>query len=231
MNKDQSGWHGPAEVANLLSLCDGVVHIKWQGRVIPVRVGDVRRAMVFGVFMSRPSGPVRVLKEAVEHQTGVALRVGFFKQGSNWVPCNANQSHSEVLVAGLYVAAVCLQLEGVTGFRFGSDVNNLSAVACDDTLLLWWFQREIGEWYHSFTPGTKPIALTKHCGAGQRDISFVQFFIDDREAVKGLRKVVDDVAHLGGNYEPSMPNLRKWTELRSKSQRAVCDGVVDDEVF
>ena len=230
MNKDQSGWHGPAEVANLLSLCDGIVHIKWQGRVIPVRVGDVRRAMVFSVFMSRPSGPVRVLKEAVEHQTGVALRVGWFKQGSHWMPCNANQSHSEVLVAGLYVAAVCLQLEGVTGFRFGSDVNNLPAVTCDDTLLLWWFQYEIGEWYHSFTPGTKAIALTKHCGASQRDISFVQFFIDDHEAVKGLRKVVDDVAHLGGNYEPSMPNLRKWTELRSKSQRAVCDGVVDGEV-
>lgn len=54
----------------------------------------------------------------------------------------------------------------------------------------------------------------------------MQFFIDDHEAVKGLRKVVDDVAHLGGNYEPSMPNLRRWTELRVKSQRGVCDGVV-----
>ena len=71
-------------MANLLSLSDGVVHVKWQGRIIPIRVGDVRRAMVFSVFVSRPSGPVRVLKESVEHQTGVALRVGWFKQGSNW---------------------------------------------------------------------------------------------------------------------------------------------------
>ena len=230
LNKDQSGWHGPAEVANLLSLSDGVVHVKWQGRIIPIRVGDVRRAMVFSVFMSRPSGPVRVLKESVEHQTGVALRVGWFKQGSNWVPCNANQSHSETLVAGLYVAAVCLQLEGVTGFRFGTDVNILAAVTCDDTLLLWWLKHEIGEWYHSFTPGTKQIVLPKHCGAGQRDISFVQFFIDDHEAVKGLRKIVDDVAHLGGNYEPSMPNLHRWTDARVRSQRAVCDGVVDPDM-
>eukprot|EP00435_Cladocopium_sp_Y103_P052682 s894_g16.t1 len=42
MNKDTVGWHGPAEVVNLTSLQDGLLHVKWQGRILAVRIQDVR---------------------------------------------------------------------------------------------------------------------------------------------------------------------------------------------
>eukprot|EP00434_Breviolum_minutum_P026800 symbB.v1.2.023686.t2/scaffold2188.1/size86315/1 len=133
ITKDGHGWIGPAEVVNLTSMKDGMIHVKWQGRVIAVRIGDVRRSLLFPVFLTKPTGPVRVFKEEVESHIGLITRVGWIRQGSHWLPCQANGKFAEVLSAGLYVASVCMQLDGVIGFRFGTNVQSLTAVNFDDT--------------------------------------------------------------------------------------------------
>ena len=120
LNKDVSGWHGPAEVVNLTSLQNGLLHVKWQGRVIAVRIQDVRTAMVYAAFLTQPSGPIRTFKAEVEGQIGNVLRLGWMRQGQNWVECQANSSHSNLLAAGLYLSAVCMNLQGVIGFRCGT---------------------------------------------------------------------------------------------------------------
>ena len=82
VTKDAVGWHGPAEVVNLTSLKDGLLHVKWQGRVIAVRIQDVRTAMVYFSFLMRPSGPIKTFKAEVENQTANVLRLWLDATGS-----------------------------------------------------------------------------------------------------------------------------------------------------
>eukprot|EP00975_Prorocentrum_lima_P041769 8777386-Prorocentrum_lima.AAC.1 len=43
-SKDLTGWRGPGEVASLDRLDEGVIEVRWHGRVLPCCVPDVRRA-------------------------------------------------------------------------------------------------------------------------------------------------------------------------------------------
>ncbi len=56
------------------------------------------------------------------------------------------------------------QLDGVIGFHFGTDIQSMTAVAFDDTLLLWWEAGRTSEWYHCFMVGTKFVNLNKVAG-------------------------------------------------------------------
>ena len=42
LTKDVSGWRGPATVTDVTSLSDGIMSIRWQGRVLSCRVQDNR---------------------------------------------------------------------------------------------------------------------------------------------------------------------------------------------
>ena len=220
MTKDGHGWIGPAEVVNLTSMKDGMIHVKWQGRIIAVRIQDVRRSLMFPVFLTKPTGPVRVFKEEVENHIGLMTRVGWIRQGNHWTSCQANGKFAEVLSTGLYVSSVCLQLDGVIGFRFGTNVQSLTAVNFDDTLLLWWQVGRIDEWSHSYMIGTRFVNLAKMIGEAE-NIAVVQFFMVDRNDVSQVRSIAPDVPHLGGVREPSMPKLRDMTDdiaYRSKQR-------------
>ena len=218
MTKDITGWHGPAEVVSLSSLQDGLLYIKWQGRVLAARIQDVRSAMIFATFLMRVSEPIRTFRAEVESQCGHALRLGWMRQGGNWVQCQANRSHSTLLAVGLYVSAVCMNLQGVIGFRCGTELNNLPAVAFDDTLLLWWNANSDGpsDWYHCFLPGNQLLNVPKLTGSVGAAVS--QFFMVDMTEVMSLRQVVPDIPHLGGLYEPSMPSTTDMTDEVLKSR-------------
>eukprot|EP00435_Cladocopium_sp_Y103_P048141 s730_g14.t1 len=228
VSKDSSGWHGPAQIVDLSSLSDGIVHIKWQGRVVSARVQDIRSALTFATFMMQPSNPIRVFRAEVEAHQGHLMRVGWIKQGRTWVECQGNKEHFALLSAGLYVAACCMHLEGVVGFRFGTNVEQLPAIAFDDTLLLWWNNQKGGlpEWFHCFTPGNRLLhvpTITK-----MSNVSIVQFLVTDQSEVQSLRQVMPDVPHLGGTHEPDFTNMHDKTEevLRSSGQKALNDGAM-----
>ena len=184
------GWSGPAEVVNVTSIQDGMVHVKWQGRVIAVRIADLRRSMMFLVFMMRPSGPVKMFKEEIEGHVGHVLRLGWIQQGQHWTSCQGNSEFSGLLSASLYVAAVCLQLDGVVGMRVGTGVSSLPAVACDDTLLVWWTAGRISEWYRCYMSGTSHINLQRVVGSDVAQTAVAQFLMYDRSVDK-----TDDVIH------------------------------------
>ena len=226
VTKDAVGWHGPAEVVNLTSLKDGLLHVKWQGRVIAVRIQDVRTAMVYFSFLMRPSGPIKTFKAEVENQTANVLRLGWMRQGQNWIECQGNRSHSSLLVAGLYLSAVYMNLQGVIGFRCGANAQNLPAVSFDDTLLLWWNVHApgIGEWYHCFLPGNQLINVPRL--TGDPHAAFVQFLMVDMTEVMSLRQAVPDVAHLGGPHEPDMPDMNDKTDevLKTGGPKPIADG-------
>eukprot|EP00435_Cladocopium_sp_Y103_P051132 s594_g15.t1 len=225
MNKDTVGWHGPAEVVNLTSLQDGLLHVKWQGRIIAVRVQDVRTAMIYLTFLMRPSGPIRTFKAEVESQTSGAVRLGWMRQGQNWIECQANKTYPNLLAAGLYLSAVCMNLQGVIGFRCGVNVHNLPAIAFDDTLLLWWNMQKPGmsEWYHCFLPGNQVINIPRI--TNDPDAAIVQFMMVDMTEVLSLRQAVPDIPHLGGSHEPDMPDMHDRTDevLRAKGPKPLKD--------
>ena len=60
-NKDMSGWSGPAEVCDLQQLRDGVISVRWHGRVINCSPRDVRRAIVLLVMRAVPHASSRGL--------------------------------------------------------------------------------------------------------------------------------------------------------------------------
>ncbi|CAJ1446370.1 unnamed protein product [Effrenium voratum] len=222
--KDASGWVGPATVSDLSSLREGIVYVRWQGRQLLVRTQDVRRALVFAVFLAQPSNPVRLLRDAVEAQRGEALRLGWFKQGACWVSCEGNRRYAEVLNAGLYVAGVCLHLQGTVGFRFGHGANGLPATVYDDTLIVWWQCGDLRRWNHCFITGTKYISLERL--TEQKQVAFVQYFMVDDEEVRQLRTQVDDTPHIGGPHEPQAPELVEVKDkdlVRKRKVRAIVD--------
>ena len=156
---------------------------------------------------------------------------GLNEQGRTWIECQGNKENFALLSVGLYVSACCMHLEGVVGFRYGTNVSQLPAVAFDDTLLLWWNSQNGGltEWFHCFTPGNRLLhvqTITK-----MPEASVVQFLMVDQFEVQSLRQVVPDVPHLGGTHEPDFTNMHDKTEevLRTSGQKALADGQPDHQ--
>ncbi|CAJ1426200.1 unnamed protein product [Effrenium voratum] len=135
-----------------------------------------------------------------------------------------NRHYAEVLNAGLYVAGVCLHLQGTVGFRFGHGVNGLPATVYDDTLIVWWQCGDLRRWNHCFITGTKYISLERL--TEQKQVAFVQYFMVDDEEVRQLRTQVDDTPHIGGPHEPQAPELVEVKDkdlLRKRKARAIVD--------
>ena len=66
-SKDVSGWRGPGTVVDTTSIHEGVVHVKFQGKIIAVKLGELRRALVYGVFFrNEPTQPWRHLVVTAE---------------------------------------------------------------------------------------------------------------------------------------------------------------------
>ena len=76
--KDIEAWHGPAVVADVTSLRDGQVSVRWQGRVITCRLQDIRRALAYiALLVSSPlTSPIAVLQNAAESHSAMVVRVG-----------------------------------------------------------------------------------------------------------------------------------------------------------
>ena len=220
--KDQSGWHGPATVADTTAITQGIIAVRWQGRTLDCRVQDVRRAIVFFEFLATQSqdSPVIILRMAVENSNGYCVRLGWIQQKNHWQACEANKTYSKVLLAGFYVASVCLSLAGTASFRFGRGLRTVSAVQCDDSFIFWWKSTEIDLWHHAFIPATSHLNFPRLTGLAEQDTCFVQFFMHDSEAIAQLRAEVTGVPNLGGVFEPNMPKLRDVSETANTNRQA-----------
>ena len=218
--KDAHSWFGPATVTDLTSVLDGQIGIKWQGRLMLCRVQDVRRALLFWCFMTMlpADSPVAYLCAAAEDARGDSIRLGWFRSKESWLACEANKRFPRVLLAGLHVGSCALNLSGVVSFRYGSCLQSLPAVACDDSFVLWWRHGHHDVWHHAYLPGTQHINVAKL--AGTCDVALVQFFCVDSEIVASLRQVVHDVPNLGGPFDPTLPTLEDVTaEVSCRRQR------------
>ena len=212
--KDLSGWLGPATVVDLTQLSEGQVHVRFQGKIMACRVQDVRRAMIFLslLYVEPSTSPVDVIKQTAESFQSRVVRLGWFKQLGSWKPFEQNAYFSKEVVAGLHMAACNLQFNGVVSFRLGCGVHSLPAVACDESLLVWWEPGRLDSWCHAFVPGTQSLNFDRILGVPGRTYAFIQFFAEDTEKILEIRAQVHDVPNLGGVHEPTLPRLHDVTE-------------------
>ena len=209
--KDIEAWHGPAVVADVTSLRDGQVSVRWQGRVITCRLQDIRRALAYiALLVSSPlTSPIAVLQNAAESHSAMVVRVGWFKHKGEWRAFEANSRYSRELLAGLHVAACNLSFSGTVSFRFGSNVSSLPVVNCDESMLLFWNPGQLEAGHFAFMAGNQHVNFARLCG--KSELAFVQFFAEDQEAIHQLRQVVVDIPNVGGIHDPAMPALQDVT--------------------
>ena len=226
--KDISGWQGPATVCDLTQLSQGQVGVKWQGKVLLCRVQDLRRALMFPVFLSGEplNSPVSVVRHAAESHNRMVVRIGWIKQHGTWRALESNPRYPKEILAGLHLASCNLHLSGVVSFRFGNSVSSLPGVACDESFLIWWEMGHMDVWFHAFIPGFQAVNVERLAGRSPEGVAFVQYFSEDSEAIASLRQVVTDIPNLGGIHEPSLPTLKDVTDevLRRKALRQIRDG-------
>ena len=209
--KDIEAWHGPAVVADVTSLRDGQISVRWQGRVLTCRLQDIRRALVYvALLVSSPlTSPIAVLQEAAESHNAVVVRLGWFRHKGEWRAFEANSRYPKELLAGLHVAACSLSFSGTVSFRFGCNVSSLPGVNCDESMLLFWCPGKLEAGNFAFMAGNQHVNFARLCGS--TELAFVQFFAEDQESILQLRQTVVDVPNLGGIHDPAMPVLQDVT--------------------
>ena len=120
-NKEFTGWRGPAPVVSLDRIDDGIIEVRWQGRVIPCRVPDVRRAVAWLVFLVSiyrgeyvDATPWAILVNAVEElRPGSSVLIGFeLGIDSRWRMTSATNRQKRVALAILHVASLRPQVTG-----------------------------------------------------------------------------------------------------------------------
>ena len=211
-SKDISGWHGPATVVDVTSVRDGQPGIKWQGKLLTCRLQDVRSALICLCFSCQRKCrcPSQGCPAPSRRIRGLAVRLGWFRNGARWIPCEANHKYPQTLLCGLRLASCLLGLQGTVSFRLGCQLNNLTPVSCDDLLLVWWPVGRLEEWNHLFLPGNAPICFERICPGLRSPIIFVQFFCEGEETIQSIQA----------------SNLR--TSFKKRGPPALTDGAVDD---
>ena len=201
--KDESGWRGPATVVDISQ----PVTIRWQGRHIQVRTADLRRALVYLVFLTRSVGdqskvePVEVLMTFAESVKDSMVRLGWL-HNQGWRRARANEGRSEVLLALLHVAACGFHLRGCVSARIGSGISVLEGTADCDASFLWWWRAGHPKmsWYLE-GPCITRLKLAELFGSERwRETSFVQFLCASEEDAQYIRQHEPDIPHVGGPY-------------------------------
>ncbi|CAJ1367944.1 unnamed protein product, partial [Effrenium voratum] len=217
--KDVEAWRGPATVCDTTSLKDGIVGIRWQGRNLICRTQDVRRALVFLQMLATKaaSDPLNVLLMTVEDHISFTVRLGWLYNNGQWRQCEANRHFSEPLMAGLFVAENVFFLKGVYGMRFGTGVQSLAAISCDDTFVVWWETGRSGDWRHCFMPGTSHLNVERLTENNASRISIIQFLITDDPRFATPRKVLDiDEATASSNSTSRTKGFGRGTPSKIK---------------
>ena len=220
INKDEHCWHGPCQITDTTSLCNGVVSVKFQGRVLLCRLQDVRRALVFFSFLQAPrlNSPLTIMAILVEQVRGKALRLGWFQCNGQWKAFEGNKHHGELLEAALHVASFYMQLDGCLQLRLGTSVRNLEGISgSDDSVLLCWPAGHVELCDVLFMPGSNRISLERTYESDWGMRSMVQFLLEDADTVQHARNNLADLDHLSAIYS------RQWHRGPVRQVRAITD--------
>ncbi|CAK0892089.1 unnamed protein product, partial [Prorocentrum cordatum] len=93
-NKDVTGWRGPCKVVAMDRADEGIIDVRWQGRTLPCRPADVRKAVTWLTLMAAPgrgdTNPYQLLVYYVENMAaGTTLLLGYeIGEDGHWRSCD-----------------------------------------------------------------------------------------------------------------------------------------------
>ena len=211
--KDQSGWRGPATVLSTDRLHEGVVDVRWQSRLMPCNVRDIRRALAFLALLAAvrdrgeypQQGPLAFLQDFVASMAKTMMLIGFIKCAATgrWIQALDNHKHKRLMSAVLHVAACSLHLPGVVAARLGQGVSVLAAQTSYTWNCCWWWHpsRPAESWFYE-TAGVPRISLATIMGPRWIEMAFVQFLGVAVEECEAARHAFPQVPNLGGPAQP-----------------------------
>ena len=195
--KDESGWRGPATYLDQ----DGGQHsIRWQGRHLSVRTQDVRRALIYLVFLTqdehtwpRGSSPHGLLWSFVDGMRSECFRLGWV-YNNGWRRAKASASLSDVVLAILFVASNGIHLQNCIGARLGHGMSTLPPLEdVDSTVLVWWRQGQPRTVWHTDLPGSVRVKLHEITAEWQHTC-FIQFLAASSDDVEDIQDLEPEVA-------------------------------------
>ena len=157
VNKDVSGWRGPATITDLTRLEHGRIGIRTNtDQMLTCRVQDIRRSLVyltvplccFFNFPDAIESPSHTANQAQMHVQDFADRLtpstvitlGQVKTAEGqWVVTPHTAQHRSVYDAAMFIAETVFQLTNVACVRVAKAVRTLTARSeFNNSMLLWW---------------------------------------------------------------------------------------------
>jgi hypothetical protein len=156
-NKDLTGWRGPGEVESLRRLDEGLIDVRWQGRILPCRVPDVRRSVIWLTFLTHvirgDDKPFRRVALAMEHlqEGSMVLYGGERGEDRLWKLTPASKRQPELLDAIMNWGKYGLHLTGIVAARLGHGTREIPPTrSATWSVVYWWPRGRSEEWHHCY---------------------------------------------------------------------------------
>ena len=208
-NKDITGWRGPCKIVSLDRLDEGVIEVRWQGRVLPCQVPDVRRSIVWWVFVVPPARtdttPYQIVLHSLEQLSpGSSVLLGYeLDDGGRWKLTPRTSKMSVTFEAGLHVAANDLQLTGVVATRLGCGTREIAPSRGHTwAVIYWWTAGEQDGILHLLHDPRTRILVADSLGHHWKDVLWLQFLGVDGSTLEGVRQLPPMIPNLGGPTAP-----------------------------
>jgi len=164
-NKDLAGWRGPGEVESLRRLDEGIIDVRWQGRILPCRVPDVRRSVIWLTFLVHPGRGDEVqyqyiLVEVENLPVGSTVLFGFERgEDQQWRLSPACGRQPRLYDALMFWGKYRLKLGGLVAARIGHGTREIPpSRSARQSLILWWPKGKREEWsYACLDPRVKTL--------------------------------------------------------------------------
>ena len=154
-NKHESYWCGPGKITDLSDLHEGIITVKWQGRAMPCRTSDVRRALftqlLYLAFDRAGSTHTNAYVEIVEFANSCNrshVRLGWCVDPSRqWTLSKATYQYEDLWRAVQH-ASLVMGIRHCHGARIGCGMHNVHGPPeMKQSLLLWWYKHSADRYY------------------------------------------------------------------------------------
>ena len=185
-NKDMDGWRGPAKIvdASPETLADGIVHVRWGGRVLICRLQDVRKHIAFWsmFFLAFPS-EWSVILAFIKTIGRSILHVGWLLSEQGWIVSKGARDHPEIFAQGTLIANMHLGLHACIGIRLGYGVATIPPLdAITYTMFVFWVC-DSDEYQYMEWQGMRRLDASTAFGPLWHDTCWVQFLtVSDGDA-------------------------------------------------
>ena len=191
--KDACGWFGPAKVSSVLGKLDGHIDVKWQGRHLCCRHGDVRRYVAFTMcLLAKESPSMRTALDLVQARIGKLCpnTYQYIKLGDD-VPAFPKDLRTAIRMVAhqKFNLFGCHSVRLIKGLHSLKPYNNATRA-----MIIWWKQGNDHEFFHLDHDPHQTVSLRHHFPDDWTQILGIQFLMSDyddesdQEKTPGLAK-------------------------------------------